>query len=290
MDFTQLEYFRAAAMLGSITGAARQLHKVPSNITTRIRQLEEELGCQLFIREKQRIHLSAEGKNFLGYATRLLELAEEGRRSIQRQEPGGLFTLGAVESTAAIRLPDVMAAYHNRYPNVTLELFTGLSDEVTESVINWRYAAAFTDVMSLPPELEGIPLYKEKMVLISARDHAPIHGPQDVTDDAVFAFRNTCSYRRRLGKWFDEGHVQPKRIVEIESYHSMLACVSTGAGIALIQESVLQTLPGAARVTAHALTGDNTIADIWLIWRKGTRNTNLDALIGLLDRQYPSDS
>ncbi|QCR38525.1 LysR family transcriptional regulator [Nissabacter sp. SGAir0207] len=284
MDFTQLEYFRTAATLGSITGAARQLHKVPSNITTRIRQLEEELGCQLFIREKQRIYLSAEGRDFLGYATRLLELAEEGRRSIQRQEPGGLFTLGAVESTAAIHLPDVMAAYHNRYPQVTLELFTGLSDEVTEDVLNWRYAAAFTDVMTLPSELEGIPLYKEKMVLISAHDHAPIQGPQDVREDAVFAFRNTCSYRRRLGNWFAQGNVQPKRIVEIESYHSMLACVSTGAGIAMILESVLNSLPGATRVKTHTLQDEDMFADIWLIWRKGTRNTNLDALIDVLGK------
>lgn len=55
MDLTQLEMFNAVAQTGSITQAAQKVHRVPSNLTTRIRQLEADLGVELFIRENQRL-------------------------------------------------------------------------------------------------------------------------------------------------------------------------------------------------------------------------------------------
>ncbi len=58
MDLTQLEMFNAVAEAGSITQAAAIVHRVPSNLTTRLRQLETELGVDLFIRENQRLRLS----------------------------------------------------------------------------------------------------------------------------------------------------------------------------------------------------------------------------------------
>ena len=58
MDLTQLEMFNAVALTGSITRAAQKVHRVPSNLTTRIRQLEADLGVELFIRENQRLRLS----------------------------------------------------------------------------------------------------------------------------------------------------------------------------------------------------------------------------------------
>ncbi len=55
MDLTQLRMFCLVAETGSVARAAEQLHRVPSNLTTRLRQLEQELGTDLFIREKQRL-------------------------------------------------------------------------------------------------------------------------------------------------------------------------------------------------------------------------------------------
>ncbi len=64
MDLTQLEMFNAVALTGSITQAAAKVHRVPSNLTTRIRQLEADTGVSLFIRENQRLRLSPAGHNF----------------------------------------------------------------------------------------------------------------------------------------------------------------------------------------------------------------------------------
>lgn len=77
MDLTQLEMFNAVAEAGSITQAAAKVHRVPSNLTTRLRQLETELGVDLFIRENQRLRLSPAGHNFLRYSQQILALVDE---------------------------------------------------------------------------------------------------------------------------------------------------------------------------------------------------------------------
>ena len=87
MDLTQLEMFNAVALTGSITQAAQKVHRVPSNLTTRIRQLEADLGVELFIRENQRLRLSPAGHNFLRYSKQILALVDEARMVVAGDEP-----------------------------------------------------------------------------------------------------------------------------------------------------------------------------------------------------------
>jgi len=91
LDLVQLEIFKAVAEQGSISAAAQLIHRVPSNLTTRIKQLEQDLGVALFIREKSRLRLSPAGWNFLGYARRILDLVQEARATVAGEEPQGAF-------------------------------------------------------------------------------------------------------------------------------------------------------------------------------------------------------
>ena len=82
MDLAALEIFRAVAAEGSVTRAAERLGRVQSNVTTRVQQLEEQLGAPLFLREGRRMLLTPAGESLRGYADRLLALlprADEGR-------------------------------------------------------------------------------------------------------------------------------------------------------------------------------------------------------------------
>src|ERR1700710_3322396 len=108
MDLSDLSIFSAVVREGSVTRAAESLHRVQSNVTTRIRQLEEDLSVALFIREGKRLHLAPAGQVLLGYAERLLALAEEARGAVHDEQPRGTFRLGAVENTAGGRLSGVL--------------------------------------------------------------------------------------------------------------------------------------------------------------------------------------
>src|SRR3984885_3305783 len=122
MDFVDLQVFKAVVDEGGIIKAARKLHRVPSSVSTRIQQLEASMGVTLFHRDRQRLHLSATGELLLDYADRLIQLSDEARSIVSGGKPKGVLKLGALESTIASRLPRILADFHERYPEVRLEL------------------------------------------------------------------------------------------------------------------------------------------------------------------------
>ncbi|WP_158781390.1 LysR family transcriptional regulator [Pantoea sp. BAV 3049] len=290
MDLTQLEIFRAIAEEGSVTAAAERLHRVPSNISTRLRQLENELGVALFSREKLRLHITDAGRTLLDYALRILALTEEARERVSSQKPAGIFTLGSIESTAAVRLPPLIARYHQTWPEVELDLSTGPSGDMTDGLLAGQFSAVFTEGPPRHPQLEGIPVFAEEMVLISSLNHPPVSSAADIAGSTIYAFRANCSYRRLFENWFARDNAAPGKIFEMESYHGIVACVSAGAGLAMIPQSMLQSMPGRDSVLAWPLAGKRGHLHIWLVWRKDSHSANLQAMVKLLksDRKIPT--
>lgn len=283
MDLTQLEMFNAVAETGSITQAAQRVHRVPSNLTTRIRQLETDLGVELFIRENQRLRLSPAGHSFLRYSQQILSLVDEARMVVAGDEPQGLFSLGALESTAAVRIPETLARYNQRYPRIQFDLATGPSGTMTDGVLEGTLSAAFVDGPVMHPGLDGMPVYPEEMMIVAAHGHPPISRASEVNGASIYAFRANCSYRRHFESWFHADQATPGRIHEMESYHGMLACVIAGAGLALIPRSMLESMPGHHQVEAWPLAEKWRWLTTWLVWRRGAMSRQLEAFIALLD-------
>ncbi|MCP8635858.1 LysR substrate-binding domain-containing protein [Pseudomonas mosselii] len=272
---------QAVAEEGSVTRAAERLHRVPSNLSTRLRQLEEQLGVELFLRERQRLQLSPAGKVLLDYAHRLSNLRDEALAAVQGGQPAGDFVLGTMYSTAAIHLPALLARYHQAYPAVNLQVQAAPSAELLEGVLSHRLDAALVDGPLNLAGLDGVPLCEETLVLITSPEHPAVHSARDVAGKAVFTFRQGCSYRMRLEAWYAHAHTPMGRVMEIESYQSMLACVIAGAGVALMAQSMLDSLPGREQVRAHRLQAPFDQAMTWLMWRQGKRGANLQAWIDL---------
>ena len=277
MDLSDLHIFKTVAEEGGIARAATKLHRVPSNISTRVRQLEESVGAQLFVRDKQRLFLSPSGEHLLGYADKLLRLSAEALGAVSKAPPRGVLRLGSLESTAASRLPKVLAAYHKAYPDVRVELITGTNDALTAAVLERRVEAAFVAEVPSSKELVAERLFRERLVVISSLDHAPIRRPQDIDGDSVIAFPSGCAYRRVLQHWLGSVRVASVRVLELSSYHAIVACVAAGTGVALAPESVLDTVQHAA-VLRHKLPKVHGQLTTPLIWRAADASTALLAL------------
>src|SRR4051812_6321578 len=167
MDLVELRIFKAVAEQGGITKAAASLHRVQSNVTTRVKQLEESLGTKLFHRQGRKLVLSSEGKVLLSYADRLLRLSVEAHAALKGHAPHGLFRLGTLESTAATRLPPVLARYHRTYPAVRLELITGTSGALVDKLLRGDIEAAFVAEPFAAKNLETHHAFTEELVLIT---------------------------------------------------------------------------------------------------------------------------
>ena len=278
MDLVELHIFKTVAEQGGITKAAAALHRVQSNVTTRVKQLEDRVGAKLFHRQGRRLVLSSEGKVLLAYADRMLRLSDEAQAALKGHGPHGVFKLGTLESTAATRLPPVLARYHRGYPAVRLELVTGTSGALVDRVLRGEIEAAFVAEPFAEKNLERQHAFTEELVLITPKGHRRVTRPQDIDERVVLAFTTGCSYRRRLESWLGRSSIVAERIMEYGSYHAITACVAAGGGIALVPKSVLRTTGVEGQVALHALPASVADAKTMLVWRAGHRSAALDAL------------
>ncbi|MCP4614813.1 MAG: LysR family transcriptional regulator [Bradyrhizobium sp.] len=283
MDLSDLRIFTAVAREGGVTRAAEKLNRVQSNVTTRIRQLEEDLGVDLFLREGKRLHLAPAGLLLLGYADRLLALADEARMSIRDPHPRGLFRLGAMESTAAVRLPKAINAYSRLHPDVTLELRIGNPVVLSAAILAGELDAALVSEPIADTPFEKVLAFEEEPVIVSAAGHPPV-GKKGCFPGTMIAFEHGCPYRKRLEDWYGRHGEMPERTVELGSYHAMLGCVVAGMGIALLPKSVLTTFPESKRLTVHRLPPGENRSRTVLIWRKGAGSPNIAALREILSQ------
>jgi len=288
MELSDLRIFRAVVAEGGITRAAEKLHRVQSNVTTRVRQLEENLGVELFIREGKKLHLSPAGQTLLGYAERLLDMAQDARDAVQDSTPRGTLRLGSMESTAAVRLPAALSRFHERYPEVTLELRTGNPQQLARAVLDGEIDAALAAEPIADAPFEKIPVYNEKLVLIAAADQPAIESANEGTPRTLLAFETGCPHRQRLEDWFGRQGEMPDRIIELGSYHAMIGCTVAGMGVALLPKSVLDGFAEKKRLSVHALPPDHDHAQTVLLWRKGAHSPKIAALIDVL-RETQSD-
>ncbi len=278
MDLAALDIFRTVALEGSVTRAAERLGRVQSNVTTRVQQLEEQLGATLFLREGRRMVLTPAGELLCGYADRLLALAEEARQALHPSEPSGRLRLGAMESTAAARLPHPLAQLHAQWPGLAVELSTAPSRQLVEQVLAHAIDCAL--VAWPPPGLdpqapvEHSVVFSEALLLALPTDHPPVREPEDLQLDTLAAFGNGCTYRRVGEAWMQRRNGTPPEVLELASYHAILACVATGRCAAVVPQSVIDLMREPPALRMVPLASCNTV----LVHRRGYASPALTAL------------
>ena len=283
IDLDSLEIFRTVVSEGGVIRAAGKLNRVQSNVTTRIRQLEERLGQKLFVRQGRSLALAPAGRKLLPYADRLLRLAEEAESELRSDVPIGTFRLGSLESTAGSRLPPVLSRYHKLYPGVVVELVSGTTGALLGRLAAFEVEAAFVSQPFSADGFESLAVFEEELVLITARSVASVVRPGDLAGATLIAFAQGCSYRRLLEQWLGKGGVLPSRSLEFSSYQAMIACVAAGTGYAIVPLSVLKSLRATADVRQHALPERMRANRTHLVWR-GTPSVALGRLIEMLGK------
>lgn len=288
MELAELEIFRAVAREQSITRAARLLDRVQSNVTTRVKQLEESLGVALFQRTNKQMLLTPQGQRLLAYADQMLALAEEARQAMHTDAPSGRLRVGSMESTAATLLPKPLAQFHANWPAVEVELTTGTSQALVDAVLARRAdcaivahpgtgAAKDLDLAELGEGLEGSLLKTEELVLVLPASHPKVRRPEDVTLRQLAAFARGCTYRRCAEDWLEQGSDDLRRnlsVVELPSYHAILAHVTAGSAVAIVPRSLL-ALQGEAASALQAVPVRKV--HTFLVHRSGFTTTAFEA-------------
>lgn len=282
LSLSALEIFRQVATEGSVLAAAAKLNRVQSNVSTRVKQLEAQLGTDLFLRTGRGLALTDDGRTLLQYADRLLALSNEAVDALHVADPSGPFRIGTMESTAASRLPAVLSRYHAAYPKVQLHLVTDTAGGLSRRLLNSEIDAAF---IAEPLVIDGViaaPVFEEQLMLVAPKSFPSLRRKKDINGKTIVAFEEGCAYRRYLQEWLVEEGIQPGQILSVGSYLAILACVTAGTGYAVVPKSVLDGIATGGAFQCHELPKKYARIRTLLAWRETFKSPKLDALRALL--------
>jgi DNA-binding transcriptional LysR family regulator len=269
MDPLSLSTFSAVARKGSVSAAAQELHTVQSNVTSRLKQLEAELGVVLFTRHSRGMLLTEAGTRLLGYARRLSELSDEARSAVRDDgRVQGSLRLGSMETTAAVRLPAMLGRFHRAHPDVQLEVRTGPTAELLEHVLAHRLDAALVAGPVDHADLVGETVFREELVLVAARDGQDLDARLRAGGLTAIVFRQGCSYRQRLEAHFSSRGWLPFRRLEFGTLEGVLGCVGAGIGVTMLPRSAVEGYRGVDDLEVRALTPKPMWVETLLVRRR----------------------
>ena len=241
MDFHTLRYFAEAARTGSFSIAAEKCHYAQSNLSSRIRQLEEELGEPLFYRNNRGVSLTAKGEVFYDYAIRILQLSEEAAKAVHDMDIArGKLTIGSLEATALGDLPSLLSTYHQKNPEVKLSLKVDMNDVFLEQVLNRTLDGAFVSGPVDHPQLTEIPFKQDRLLLVGGPD-ANVQDVEDILQNAsLITFPEGSVFRHRLEMMLAQKSIAYQdRLTVLNSLGAMIANIRAGIGYGYLPVSVV---------------------------------------------------
>jgi DNA-binding transcriptional LysR family regulator len=254
MDTRDLATFATVARLGGMGRAARALNTVQSNVTQRVRRLEDQLGVALFERSRSGARLTAAGERLMPYAVRLDALLEEASRAARDDgSPRGTLVVGSLETTAALHLSRLLASYAADHPHVDLVLRTGTTAELVERVLARELEGAFVCGPVSHADLVTAPVFEEDLALLSAPSQRSVAELLRQPDLRLIILRAGCSYRQRLEELLARRGVVGLRRLEFGTLEAILGAVAAGLGITLMPRALVGPTWRGGRIAVHRL-------------------------------------
>ena len=249
MEFRHLQTFEAIIRTGSFSSAAEKLQYAQSTITLHIKQLEAELGIKLFARRGKTIELTKAGEALSSHASFLLHRAEILQREMTELVIGetGHLRIGAIEPVASLKLPQLLASFCHKYPNIRLTLETGVTKVISERVVQGKLDLALCSPPDVSLGLDFKRLFNDSMALLIPSKHylsdKAIVEAIDLEKERLLVTETNCPYRHVFETEVFARGVNPDLGIEIMSLKVLQGMVESGLGIGVMPIGVITPPP-----------------------------------------------
>ncbi|MBQ8707659.1 MAG: LysR family transcriptional regulator [Succinivibrionaceae bacterium] len=272
MDLRQIRYFMTVSEELNITRAAERLHLSQPPLSRALMELEEELGCVLFVRGKRHLTLTAEGLALKRRGEQLLTLVDMTKTEISEMQHGisGTIYIGHVDSNGPTLVAGWIESFRKLYPNVTYNLWCGNVDDLTDRLKAGLIDLAVTMTPASSDLLESFRVFSENWVAIIPSDHhlatspAPAVTLQELAEnDLIISSRR--SREEEIRSWFREVKKEPRFVIKSAHSSNAAKLVSRDLGIAIFPASVAKNISSDARVVIKQIAPAKNV-DYLLSW------------------------
>ncbi|WP_460105007.1 LysR family transcriptional regulator [Streptomyces sp. YKOK-J1] len=272
MDLRQLEYFVAVAEEQNFTRAAERVHISQSGVSAQIRQLERELGAELFDRSARTVTLTVAGKAALEHARSALAAAGAVGQAVGEVTGliRGRLTVGMVIGCTLTPLFDALATFHQAHPGVEISLVEDSSDRLIEKVRASTIDLALIGAANTTPDgLDALTLISERLVAAVPAGH-PLAKQRRVALRDLVAHPIVCMPRGTgMRTVFDQAcaaqSLKPTIALQASAADAIADLAARGLAVAILSDSMAARYRD--RLTAHTIDDVDTPAVLALIWR-----------------------
>lgn len=285
METQALLAFVTIAESRSFSRAAETLHLSQPAVSKRIAALESQLDARLFDRVGRRIELTDAGRALLPYARRVLQDVEDGRRALSRlsDQISGRLSIGTSHHIGLHRLPPVLRAFTQRYPDVDLDIQFMDSEDACEAVVHGALELGIVTLPLVPlPNLETQRVWPDRLRVVVAAGHPlasrrPLQPGDLAAHAAVLPDARTYTYRIVRSALQAHG-VEPRIRLATNYLETLKMLVGIGLGWSVLPETMVDT-----DVIALPLPTLEMHRDLGTVWHpRRSRSAAAEALLALL--------
>jgi len=240
MEMHQLRYVVAVARTGNFSRAADQCHVSQPSLSQQIKKLEDELGERLFDRMKREAKLTQPGEAFLRRAVRILEEVDAARREATdaRDLLRGPVTVGVLPTLAPYLLPDVLAAFTEKYPGVAVEVQEDTTARLLILALAYEIDFALASLPIQDARLAVRELFTEELLLALPPGHPLTHkrtvAVADLDGERLIVMKEGHCLGDQVLGFCDRHDLKPRISLRSSQLETIQALVSAGLGISLI--------------------------------------------------------
>src|SRR3990170_6989951 len=233
LNFHHLEVFYAVARHLNFSRAAEELYISQPAVSKHVKDLERDLGVDLFRRNGRRVELTDAGRLVYDYAGHALVLTEGLRRSLAEiHSPGrGYLRLTATYALATYVVPRVLASFQAGYPEVQLSLQVSNKGTTIRQVLQHQADLGIIDCQAIPSEVQWQRFARVPIALLASPARQPSGGIIDLVElsqETIVSEEKGSDTREALEKELDRLRVRPARILEIGNIEAIKRAVAAG--------------------------------------------------------------
>lgn len=243
MNLNQLYYFQTLAKYQHYTKASQELFIAQPSLTYAIKELEKELGTELFIKKGRNVYLSENGKVFLSYVNKSLKTLNEGILKVQniKKTQQKKIEICVIPTIINTYLMPILKTLSKEHPEIDIHFRSDRTVDIIDGVKKNIYDFGICSKVD-DPSLSFLPLLTEELVLITAKDH-PLSQKkkirlEDIIEYPVITYHHDIPIFKSVNDLFEKNNLKPNIRYGLDDETSIASMVSLDFGVGIVANNV----------------------------------------------------
>lgn len=254
--------------IGTVRGTAKAVLISQPAVSQRLKFIEEYFGEQIFIRTSKRLKLTPSGELILKHAQEVIERETEIKNTLAASsiEVRGTLSIACSSLISQRYLPNILAKFTQKYPLVSIDLVTGMSEHIKREYNNYHISivrgAQFKDLTS-------VLLFKDPLYIFDTQEFS-----QDTLKKRpLISFKSDDDLEDMINHWlfYRQDEIQPLQKISVDQIETCKQFMKQGLGMAILPKSVSTNLMDQYPHLPLEVEGEPITRDTWLCYQPGMR-------------------